>query len=73
MGKAGSSESRKIALKLITKKINLIQTLIRNHKEIKGMEELLSKNRKYSLQMQARTTPLTFSKVPQGYLQDSNS
>ena len=52
LGKAGPSESRKVTLKLIAKKINLIETQIRHHKEFIEMEDSYSENKKNLLQLQ---------------------
>ena len=51
-GKAGPSEYQRMRLTLIVKKINLIQTQIRNHRQLKHMEEAYSKNKKHTLQLQ---------------------
>ena len=52
LGKAGTSESRKVTLKLIVKKINLIQTQIRHHNKFIEMEDSYSKHKKNLLQLQ---------------------
>ena len=52
LGKAGPSESRKVTLKLISKKINLIETQIRHHNEFIEMEDSYSENKKNLLQLQ---------------------
>ena len=52
LGKAGPSESRKVTLKLIAKKINLIETQIRHHNEFIEMEDSYSENKKNLLQLQ---------------------
>ena len=52
LGKAGPSESRKVTLKLIAKKINLIETQIRHHNEFIEMEDSNSENKKNLLQLQ---------------------
>ena len=52
LGKAGPSESRKVTLKLIAKKINLIETQIRHHNEFRKMEDSYSENKKNLLQLQ---------------------
>ena len=52
LGKAGPSESRKVTLKLLMKKINLIETQIQHHNEFKIMEDSYSKSKKHILQLQ---------------------
>lgn len=52
LGKAGPSESRKVTLKLIAKKINLIETQIRHHNEFIEMEDSYSESKKNLLQLQ---------------------
>ena len=52
LGKAGPSESRKVTLKLVMKKINLIETQIRHHNEFKKIEDSYSKSKMHLLQLQ---------------------
>ena len=52
LGRAGPSESRKVTLKLLMKKINLIETQIQHHNEFKIIEDSYSKSKKHILQLQ---------------------